>query len=245
MLPTVFVAAIIVGAASGKPISCSVPTVLIRSQAEYVAGVQGKIAPTLAVTFNKIRPSSDQAESVLRACIAVLAKTTRIESELVANAWYNPAAIGSSGNDEGPLPLRDGSRHLSFDPRTGKVRTWNEREGIRPTTAVAPTGQYFTEYTEQKVLVSPFGKFASIDVVFQKAPTEAVTVAALITEIKQAVQGQATRLNTTAYAKVGPRGDRAAQQQIRGSNGKYIVIEFEPKTGQIRSLDGKVFDSIR
>ncbi len=245
MLSAVLVAALALGGANGKVISCSVPTVPIRSQAEYLAGVPGKFPPTLTVTFNKTRPSSDQAESVLRACIAALAKVVRIDGELLANAWYNPSATGSSDNDQGPLPLRDGSRHLSFDPTTGKIRTWNEREGIRPSTRDNPKGQYFTEYIEKKVLVKPYGKYASLEVVFQRAPSEAAAVAVLITEIKRAVQGQATRLATTAYAKVGSREDRVSQQQIRGSNGKYITVEFDPKAGQIRSTDGKILDSIR
>ncbi len=243
MLPEVFVAALALGA-TGKVVHCSVPTVPIPSQAEYVAGVTGKVAPTLTVVF-RTRPSSDQAESVLRVCIAALAKTVRIDGELLANAWYNPSAGGSYESDEGPLPLRDGSRHLSFDPTTGRIRTWNEREGIRPSTRDDPKGQYFTEYTERSVLVRPYGKYASVDVVFHKAPSEAEAVAALITEIKRVVQGQAKRLSTSAYAKLGSRADRVAQQQIRGSNGKYIVVEFDPKTGEIRSLDGRILDSMR
>ena len=244
MLQTVLLTALAIGSAGGKAITCSVPTVPLRSQAEYVAGTPG-IPPTLAVTFNKIRPSSEQAESVLRACISALAKTVRVNGELLANAWYNPAPTGSTANDEGPLPLRDGSLHLSFDPKTGRIRTWNEREGVRPMMRDDPKGEYFTEYTEEKIVVPPYGKFASLDVVFVAPPPEAVISTTLIAEVKRAVQRQTTKLNTTAYAKTGPRGNKAAQRQVRGSNGKFIGVEFDSKDGQIRTLEGKILGSIR
>ena len=47
MLSAVLVAALALGGANGKVISCSVPTVPIRSQAEYLAGVRGNFPPHL------------------------------------------------------------------------------------------------------------------------------------------------------------------------------------------------------
>jgi len=154
MLPNILAIVLAIRGANAKVIACSVPTVPIHSRAEYTAGGPG-IVPTLAVTFNKVRPSSEQAEAVLRACIQAAAKMVQINGELLVNAWYNPSATGSGDDDEGPLPLRDGSSHLSFDPKTGRIQTWNEREGIRPSMQIHPEGQYFTQYTEEKVLVAP------------------------------------------------------------------------------------------
>jgi len=168
----------------------------------------------------------------------------QVNAELLAEAWYNPTATGSSDNDEGPLPLVDGSLHLSYDPNTRQVRTWNEREGVRVSTREDPNAQYFTAYTEEKVLVPPFDKFASLEVVFKIVPAETAVYATLVSELKRAVQGQPKRLSTTAYAKTGPKSDKAAQRQVRGRNGKYIVIEFDPKDGTISTFDGKVLGSV-
>jgi hypothetical protein len=46
MLPTILVGALAIGSAGAKVITCSAPTVPIRSHAEYVAGVPGKIETT-------------------------------------------------------------------------------------------------------------------------------------------------------------------------------------------------------
>lgn len=226
---------------SGKKaaIPCSVPAVPIRSRAEYTAGVPG----TLDVIFNGTRPSSEQAETVLRTCVLATAKTFHIDGEMLVSAWYNPT--GSGDDEDGPLPLKDGSLHLSFEPTTGRIQTWNEREGIHPTTRSDPSGQYFAEYKEEKVLVPPYGKFASLQVVFQKPTPEADVYTAVVAELKRAVQGQTTKLSTTAYAMTGPRGNKAAQQQVRDSNGKTIVVEFDPKNGQIRAHDGRSLGTIR
>ncbi len=227
---------------SARVVTCSVPTVPIHTHAQiaYAGDV-----PTLAVTFNKTRPSSEQVEAVLRACTLAAAKVVRIDGEMVADAWYNRTPTGSADDDEGPLPLRDGSLHLSFEPNTGRIQTWNEREGIRPATRTDPSGQYFTEYTEHKVLVPPYGKYASLEIVFQKPPAEGEIYATVVTELRRAVQGQTTKLSTTAYVMTGPRADKAAQRQVPGTNGKNIVVEFDPKNGQIRTLDGKTLGSIR
>ena len=169
MLLGIWIIALAFGSARPIVITCSVPTVPIRIHAEYLPGVTGKSPPTLMVTFNKIKPTSEQAESVLRACILAVTKTIQVKEEMLINAWYNPASTGSTYKDEGPLVLPDGSRHLSFHPATRRIQTWNEREGVRAVKRDDPKGQYFTEYTEHKILVPPYGKFASIDVVFQKA----------------------------------------------------------------------------
>jgi hypothetical protein len=243
MLLFILITALAMGDARSIVVVCSEPTVPMRSQAEYLPGVPGKTPPALWVTFNKTRPSSQQAEAVLRACILALTKTIRVDEEMIAEAWYNSAAAGTTDRDE-LLPLPDGSRHLSFDPKTGRVQTWNKREGIRSSTREDPKGQYFIEYTEKKRAVPPHDKFASIDVIFATPPAEAAIYATLVAEIKRVVQAQTTKLDTTAFAKTGPRGNRAEQHGVRGGNGKFILIYFDPKNGTIRSFDGKILGSL-
>jgi len=222
----------LLAAAAAVAIRCSAPDVPIRSTAEY-SPVSPGVAPTLMVTFAS-RPTSTQAEAVLRACIAAAAKTHRIGAEMLANAWVG---------EDGPLTLPDGSNHLSYDPKTGGVKTWNEREGVKPKVESVAGGAYFTEYKEQKVLVPPYGKFATVNVVFTKPPTEAAALAAVVRELQTAVKKQTPLLHTTGYAMTGRRSDPASQEQIRARNGKYIVLEFDPKSGQI-TFWGKLMGSM-
>jgi hypothetical protein len=97
-----------------------------------------------------------EAEGVLRRCLQQARTAVRIDYETLANTWFN---------DDGPLPLIDGSSHLAYDPKTGKVQTWNEREGVKP--SEAKRDGYTVAYQEDKVLVPPYGKFATIDILFQ------------------------------------------------------------------------------
>jgi hypothetical protein len=43
----------------------------------------------------------------------------------MAQAWYEPP-----GALEDLLPVRDGSLHLTYDPRESRLRTWKERESV-------------------------------------------------------------------------------------------------------------------
>jgi hypothetical protein len=153
---------------------------------------------------------------------------------MLATAWRG---------QEGPLSLPDGSSNLSYNPKTGTIQTWHEREGVKP--VVSTNRSYDVVYTEEKVAVPPYGKFAMIDVVFTKAPAEGVIYQALVKEIRSAVSHQSPRLNTTAFAKSGPRTDPAGQWQIAGKNGKYISAEYDPKTGEVRSGSEKLLTTIR
>ena len=236
---------ILISALATRPVmvTCSIPTVAIHTQAEYLPGSRGITAPTLVLTFNKTRPSSQQAEALLRACILQVTKTIRVDEEMVANAWYNPAATGTTDHDEGPLTLPDGSRALFFDPNTQRIQTWKEREGIRPSRRDDPKGEYFIEYTEEKRLVAPYDKFATLSIVFATLPTEAAMYEKLIAEVRKAVQTQKPKLEPIGSVKTGPRGNRIEQRAVRGSSGKYIVVYFDPKDGKIRNLDGKVLGS--
>ena len=231
------------GSSLSSRVACAVSSVSVRYVAEYSPGSGRQPVPTLTVVFYSTRPTSAQAETVLRACIDVAVKTFHVEGEMLANAWFS--RTGSQADEEGPLPLKDGSRHLSFDPKTGRVRTWNEREGVRPSVAENPDQHYVVEYREDKVLVPPYGKFATLEVLFEQRPSEAAMYEILVTEIVKAVTKQQVRISTSAYAKTGPRNDPASKRQIRGSSGRYIFAEFNPKDGKIRDENGRQIGTVR
>jgi hypothetical protein len=139
--------------------------------------------------------------------------------------------------------LLDGSDHLVYDPKTGKVQTWNERQGIKP--VQTQREGYTVEYAERPDQLAPHGKAARIDVLFQKPPSEAEILKILTTELVAATGKQTPKLDTAAWAKTGPATDRAAQTHVEGASGgrhlgRYLVVYFDPETGQIRDRPGNV-----
>jgi hypothetical protein len=217
-----------------RRIECEAPGETLQYEAAFHPGKASNPVDTVTVTFRAKKPTSTEAEGVLRRCLQQATTVVRIDYETLANTWFN---------DDGPLPLIDGSSHLSYDPKTGKVQTWNEREGVKP--MEAKRDGYTVSYQEDKIAVRPYGKFATIEVLFQKAPGQAEILKILATEVATAVSKQPTKLNTTAYAKTGPPNDRAAQEQIRGSSGVFLKVEFDAKSGRMRDQDSRVVQTIK
>ena len=190
--------------------------------ATYSAGTKS-VPPMVDVTFRGTRPTSAAADAAVRKCVKVAADTMFITNELMGTAWF-----GRSKADDSPVALPDGSEHLTYDPKTKQVRTWNEREGTKPT--VAQANGYFVQFKEEKILVKPGGKFATISVVFTKQPTEKVAYETLIAEVLKAIDRTQRMMLTSAYAQLGSQSDPASWRQIRGANGKYISAQFDPKS---------------
>jgi hypothetical protein len=206
----------------------------LRYSAEFSPGTSKNPVDMLMVTFVGSKPTSGQAEGVVRVCIAAAKTSVRIDYEVLANAFFN---------DDGPLSLSDGSSSLTYDPKTAKVRTWNEREGIQP--ALTKGAGYTVEYEEHKIAVPPFTKIASMEILFQPALKQSGDVVRILkAELEKAVSKQPTKLDTTAYAKTGPADDRIAQKQI-GPRGHYLSMEFDAKSGEIRDQDGRVLGTIK
>src|SRR6185369_9633460 len=136
--------------------------------------------------------------------------------------------FGRSQVDDSPVHLPDGSDHLTYDPKTKKIRTWNEREG-KTSTIVQGSG-YTVKYEEHQVLVKPGGQFATISIVFAKEPSEKVAYETVIAEVLKAIERTQHKMTTTAYAHVGSKSDPASWRQLKGVNGKYISAEFDPKS---------------
>jgi len=130
------------------------------------------------VTFRARKPTSTEAEGVLRRCLEEAVSSFRIDYETLANTWFN---------EDGPLALIDGSPHLAYDPKTGKVQTWSERQGVKP--SHARRDGYSVEYQEDKIAVPPYGKFATIHVLFKEPPELGQILKILTTEVATARGG--------------------------------------------------------
>lgn len=90
------------------------------------------------------------------------------------------------------------------------------------------------------ILFPPHGTFWTVDIVFANRPTEKVAYETAIAELTKAVQRAGGSKNITAYVSVGPRQNRAGRQQMKGSNGHYISVEFTAKTRKVTNGDGEI-----
>jgi hypothetical protein len=184
--------------------------------ATYTPARRG-VPPMVDVTFSLQRPTSAAADAALRKCLNEVATTMFVAEEVMGTVWF--------GDDTVALP--DRSNHLMLNPKTKAIRTWNERQGA--TRATSEGAGYFVEYEEKKVLVKPGGTFASIDVVFAKAPTEKAAYEAVIAEVLKAVSRTKGAIRITAFAQSGARSNPSSWKQVRGADGKFISAEFDPK----------------
>jgi hypothetical protein len=191
-----------------RRIECAVQGETLKYEAVFAPGSVKNPVDSVAVTFRMRKPSSSDAETIVRRCLKAATTSVLVDYEILPNAWFN---------DDGPLPLIDGAGHLAYDPKTSKVQTWNERQSVRPV-QVKRVG-YTVTYQEDKIAVPPFGKFATINVLFQRPREQGEVLKILTTEVQAAVSEQSTKLGTTACAMSGPATDRAAQKQIRGESG--------------------------
>lgn len=230
LLVLVFGLCVTAASAQDQKLACGAPPAYSASYSP----AKPSAPPSVDVTFRGRKPTSAVAEAALRKCMKEAAAKMFITAEVLGTAWF-----GKSTNDDEPISLPDGSDHLSYDPKTKVIRTWSERSGVKPTVTTAGAG-YFAEYQEQPILVKPGGKFATVNVVFTKQPTEKTAYEAVMAEATQAVQRTHGQISVTAYALVGPKANPAARKQVRGANGKYISADYDPKRpGRLHGAGGE------
>ncbi len=198
----------------------------------------GAVQTINAVFFVKI--NSQQAEAILHEELNRIINFFPPQGDIVATALFSP-----TGNDidEHQITLVDGSNQLIFSKKADKVFSWKEYEGTKTQIQESKSGDYFTEYEENNVLVSPGKKFATVRVIFNKATSQSKTYEILISELKRELSDKITKWPTTAYAFVGTKSDPSSQKQIRDTDGSYIFIDYDPSTGKI-SKNRKVFGLI-
>lgn len=176
------------------------------------------------------QPSSDQAEKVLRFCLAA-SVALHSKNDILAFALHSASR---SEDDERRIPLTDGSRSLIYSSKDETIQTWKEHEGVATKTVSRDQEGYFVEYEEREVLVQPGMKFAVLNVVFAERPDREAAYAAILAELKNSVAGRDTQWRTTAYAYVGTRSDPAKREQIKDpADDAFIFAKYDPATGTI------------
>ena len=71
-----------------------------------------------------------------------------------------------------------------------------------------------------------------VAVVFKKEPTKKRAFDVLVSEMKGAIAKASKPVPITTYAIVGTKENPAARRQIKGSNGKFHSVEFDPLNSQ-------------
>lgn len=195
--------------------------------AKYSAQTQSMPA-TVDVTFRGAAPTSDAAEGALTRCLQVAADTQFVTTEVMGTVWYSRSGRES---DDDTVALKDGSNHLLYQPDSKRIITWNQREGHTPTVEDNPAAGYFVKSETHKVLVAPGGTFVHLSVVFRNEPTEKAAFEVVIAEVKKAISKQTSPVATTGFAQVGRADNPAAWRQIKGADGTFIQVDFDPKRG--------------
>lgn len=192
---------------------------------------------SLYIVFN-YKPTSEEAETTLR---AELAKTRLIyKQDILATASFT---LTGNDYDEKEIPLLDGSDHLFYDAKLNKIVTSNEREGVK----VARYGdddqnkEYYVEYKEWGMVVAPYTRFGDVNIIFNKQPnkSELDMYKILVDELKKMVPKQKARLRTRIAPYTGNKNNPAGQEQIKKSDGRYFLLEYDPISGEITEWLGK------
>jgi hypothetical protein len=218
---------------SERRIDC--PTSGFDYTVRFTPGDARSPSDSLYVTFKGRRPTGEEAQAVLQNCINTTARTIRVDYEMLATAWFN---------QEGPLPLPDGSANLTYDPKTGTIKTWTHRAASLAKPEVAGPGVTVTARTH-KTPVPPHASLVTLDVVFEKPPNQAEIMKTLVAEMTKVVAKQTPKVNTMAYPRSGPPGEQNARPQLRGTTGAFLFAHFDAKTGEIRDQDRQVIGSIK
>ncbi|MEO5896961.1 MAG: hypothetical protein ABIS06_14795 [Vicinamibacterales bacterium] len=102
--------------------------------------------------------------------------------------------------------------------------------GTRVTLLDRPGKNYCVSMTVQ---TRPDGSTdINLDVIFLKEPTEKRVFESLIDEVKVSLSAQTPRVPITASAFVGTVGDPTGRHEVRGSNGKFMSVSYDPAQGE-------------
>lgn len=182
---------------------------------------------TIELHFTGRRPTSAVVESASRKCLQLAIDTLFLTSETATNAWY----------DDDLVPLLDSSDHLYCKPGQQIISEYERFEQKPPTYYEHPGKTYFVEETLTRRAVAPFDTFRSLSVIFRDTPSDRLAIETLIVEMKRV--SASNRIETIAFVQTGRRDDPAGWQQVRGSNGKFISGDFDPKRGSEITSDGR------
>lgn len=217
---------------SERRIDCPAKGSGFQYTARFVPGAARSPNDNLYVTFTQKRPSSAEAAAILETCVNTTVKTVRVDYEMLATAWFN---------QEGPLPLPDGSATLNYDPKAGAIKRPSSRSAAPPEPIVKLPEYTVGPLTSQNPTDSS-DSAVKLEVIFTREPSEADVTRVLVRAIENNVRAQRNRVNTSAYPRVAVG---ATRQPIRGANGVFLAAHYDAKTSEIRDQNRVVVGTIK
>ncbi len=151
-------------------------------------------------------------------------------------------AVGKDGSREilamafdGPgktLPDTHYGGPLVYTPNDRRILTMNEREGLKNTSK--DEGSYFVKVDEGKTAtgIRPERKWLTCKIVFAQSPSSEQVTSAATAEIEK-LKGR--QLDVTIYAYTGDKTNMITWRQVRASNGKYMLVEYNKQSGSSKS----------
>ena len=119
---------------------------------------------------------------------------------------------------------------LSYKPSDGKILTMDERSGKK--IVEVDEGSYFVKLEESRTAkgITPVRRWLVISVVFSEKPKNDVIRSVVTNEINKL---KARELDVNAYVFVGDKSNPGSWKQAEASNGNYMTIKYDTKTGKI------------
>jgi len=169
------------------------------------------------LVFKDSVPDAHKVDALLSKALD-LCVTRDGSADILAMAFHNDDVLTDGRDYTGPLIFRKAA---------SRVLTWSEYKGDK--TTERNRGDYFLRVETKNGAAN--NKYIVAYVVYSKPPVPERALAD-IQSVAHEYSGQ--QLSTTVYAMIGGT-DRLRWRQIAGPHGKFINVEFDPKTRKFYS----------
>lgn len=200
---------------------------------EQIASVELRESSTAAFSFriltiyyNKVHPPTDEALKYLHTTLEHYIRLYP-DKDIMARSVFS--LVGNE-RDEKPIQHPDGSSFIYYDATSKRITTENQRAAVETKITTKPGKNYAVKYEEKNY---PRGRQGTLSGVFHSVPQGDEIYRVLVQELRKAVIGQTKKIKTTAYAFTGNLNDSTNMKQIMGSEGVYILVEWNPSDGKI------------
>ncbi len=172
------------------------------------------------VTFRKLPPTADIAESVVRSAMQSAIKK-----------HPNQEILGMAFDlNEDALPDRQYGGAVTYKPSDKQILTMRERDGLK--TTEQDQGEYLVQVEENKTAtgIKPARRWLTVAIVFPKSPSENEVKIAAVREIENL---KARQLDAKVFIHTGERANKITWRQTPAPNGKFMLVEYKNASGVI------------
>lgn len=172
------------------------------------------------VTFNSLPPTSEIAAEVVRSTVETLVRNDG-----------NREILGMAFNASGEaLAETQYGGAVTYNPSDGQILTMDERSGLQATEG--DEGAYYVRVEEGRTFegITPVRRWYYASIVFPDEPSVTEVRAAVLKEIDKL---KSRELDVTVFIYIGDKSNKITWEQVKTTNGKFMVVEYVATTGEI------------